>query len=138
MKKFLLILLAVLMLCSCGVQEEPVPEEPQISESSASETEKPEKIPEKTEDEIYYESLDQEGKNMYSHIEKKEITYADDWTKVLLNYGILTEFKNIRFIDDWYYSAVLVLKKTGTENTIEIPVTGIYYHYQDSGSRTAP
>ena len=73
MKKFLLILLAVLMLCSCNVQEEPVPEEPQISESSASETEKPEKIPEKTEDEIYYESLDNEGKNMYSHIDKKNI-----------------------------------------------------------------
>ena len=108
MKKFLLILLAVLMLCSCGVQEEPVPEEPQISESSASETEKPEEIPEKTEDEIYYESLDNEGKNMYSHIDNKAINY-NSGANGLLDYGILTEFKNIRFIDDWYYSAVLVL-----------------------------
>ena len=111
MKKFLLILLAVLMLCSCGVQEEPVPEESQISESSASETEKPEKIPEKTEDEIYYESLDQEGKNMYSHIDKKTINY-NSGANGLLNYGILTKLKNIRFIDDWYYSAVLVLEQT--------------------------
>ena len=134
-----MLIIALLMLCSCGVQEEPVLEEPGILEENPGEScDIPEEIPEKTEDEIYYESLDNEGKNMYSHIEKKEITYADDWTKVLLNYGILTEFKNIRFIDDWYYSAVLVLKKTGTENTIEIPVTGIYYHYQDSGSRTAP
>ena len=137
MKKFLLILLAVLMLCSCGVQEEPVPEEPQISESSASETEKPEKIPEKTEDEIYYESLDNEGKNMYSHIDNKAINY-NSGANGLLDYGILTEFKNIRFIDDWYYSAVLVLEKNGTEETIEIPVKGIYYHSNEYGSRLAP
>ena len=79
MKKILLILLLVLTLCSCGVSEEPVPEEPQsepeISGSSASEPEEPEKAPEKTEDEIYYESLDREGKNMYSHINRKEINY---------------------------------------------------------------
>ena len=137
MKKFLLILLAVLMLCSCGVQEEPVPEEPQISESSASETEKPEKIPEKTEDEIYYESLDNEGKKMYSHIDKKTINY-NSGANGLLNYGILTKLKNIRFIDDWYYSAVLVLEKNGTEETIEIPVKGIYYHSYEYGSRLAP
>ena len=137
MKKFLLILLAVLMLCSCGVQEEPVPEEPQISESSASETEKPEKIPEKTEDEIYYESLDNAGKNMYSHIDNKAINY-NSGANGLLDYGILTEFKNIRFIDDWYYSAVLVLEKNGTEETIEIPVKGIYYHSNEYGSRLAP
>ncbi len=137
MKKILLILLLALTLCSCGVSEEPVPEEPQISESSASEAEKPEKIPEKTEDEIYYESLDNEGKNMYSHIEKKEINY-NTFGEGLLNYGILMKFKNIRFIDDWYYSAVLVLEKAGTEETIEIPVKGIYYHSEFYGSRMAP
>ncbi len=141
MKKILSILLLVLTLCSCGVSEETVPEEPQsepeISESSVSEAEEPEKIPEKTEDEIYYESLDQEGKNMYSHINRKEINY-NTFEEGLLDYGILIKFKNIRFIDDWYYSAVLVLEKTVTEETIEIPVKGIYYHSEEYGSRKAP
>ena len=141
MKKILLILLLVLAFCSCEAAGKPVPEEPQsepeISGSSASEPEEPEKAPEKTEDEIYYESLDQEGKNMYSHINRKEINY-NTFEEGLLDYGILIKFKNIRFIDDWYYSAVLVLEKTGTEETIEIPVKGIYYHSEEYGSRKAP
>ena len=130
MKKLLLILLLILMLCSCGVEEEPVLEEPSGETAGADiiRPEKPEIFEEKkkTEDEIYYESLDREGKNMYTHISKNEITYDRSWAKVLSGYGILSELKNIRFIDDWYYSAVFSLKKVGVEEPIEITLTGIY------------
>ena len=143
MKKLLLILFLILTLCACGLQEEPVLEEPSENNSIGADIIRPEEPEifeekEKTEDEIYYESLDQEGKNMYTHINEKAI----DWnsgTKILASeYGIGTSFKNIRFIDDWYYSAVLVLQKYGTENTVEIPVTGVYYHSEFYGSREAP
>ena len=74
MKKFLLILLAVLMLCSCGVSEEPIAEEPQSEPENSENPSSEEPVPEKTESFEDYVSgdfvvLKTEGKSLYEALE---------------------------------------------------------------------
>ena len=59
MKKLLVLILALLLLCSCSVQEEPVIEEPQ-SEAEISASEKPEVIPDIPEEPVIEENGNEE------------------------------------------------------------------------------
>ena len=111
MRKLLLILLAVLMLCSCGVQEEPVLEEPVISESSSSE---------ETElsqgDKIIQERVD---KNIYEYEFRHNL-----WAEELLERGISVSIENRRFTGKEEWEAELLLKNS--EKELSIPFSGIY------------
>ena len=111
MRKLLLILLAILMLCSCDVQEEPVLEEPVSSESSSSE---------ETEfsqgDKIIQERVD---KNIYEY----EFRH-NPWAEELLERGISVSIENREFTTKEKWEAELLLKNS--EKELSIPFSGIY------------
>ena len=111
MRKLLLILLAVLMLCSCDVQEEPVLEEPVSPESSSSE---------ETEfsqgDKIIQERVD---KNIYEY----EFRH-NPWAEELLERGISVSIENREFTTKEKWEAELLLKNS--EKELSIPFSGIY------------
>ena len=111
MRKLLLILLAILMLCSCDVQEEPVLEEPVSPESSSSE---------ETEfsqgDKIIQERVD---KNIYEY----EFRH-NPWAEELLERGISVSIENRRFTGKEEWEAELLLKNS--EKELSIPFSGIY------------
>ncbi|MBQ2301941.1 MAG: hypothetical protein II254_01700, partial [Oscillospiraceae bacterium] len=110
MRKLLLILLAVLMLCSCDVQEEPVLEEPVSPESSSSE---------ETEfsqgDKIIQERVD---KNIYEY----EFRH-NPWAEELLERGISVSIENREFTTKEKWEAELLLKNS--EKELSIPFSGI-------------
>ena len=111
MRKLLLILLAVLMLCSCDVQEEPVLEEPISPESSSSE---------ETEfsqgDKIIQERVD---KNIYEY----EFRH-NPWAEELSERGISVSIENREFTTKEKWEAELLLKNS--EKELSIPFSGIY------------
>ena len=111
MRKLLLILLAVLMLCSCDVQEEPVLEEPVSSESSSSE---------ETEfsqgDKIIQERVD---KNIYEY----EFRH-NPWAEELSERGISVSIENREFTTKEKWEAELLLKNS--EKELSIPFSGTY------------
>ena len=111
MRKLFLILLAILMLCSCDVQEEPVLEEPVSPESSSSE---------ETEfsqgDKIIQERVD---KNIYEY----EFRH-NPWAEELLERGISVSIENRRFTGKEEWEAELLLKNS--EKELSIPFSGIY------------
>ena len=111
MRKLLLILLAILMLCSCDVQEEPVLEEPVSPESSSSE---------ETEfsqgDKIIQERVD---KNIYEY----EFRH-NPWAEELLERGISVSIENREFTTKEKWEAELLLKNS--EKELSIPFSGTY------------
>ena len=111
MRKLLLILLAILMLCSCDVQEEPVLEEPVSPESSSSE---------ETEfsqgDKIIQERVD---KNIYEY----EFRH-NPWAEELSERGISVSIENREFTTKEKWEAELLLKNS--EKELSIPFSGIY------------
>ena len=111
MRKLLLILLAILMLCSCDVQEEPVLEEPVSPESSS---------PEETEfsqgDKIIQERVD---KNIYEY----EFRH-NPWAEELSERGISVSIENREFTTKEKWEAELLLKNS--EKELSIPFSGIY------------
>lgn len=111
MRKLLLILLAVLMLCSCDVQEEPVLEKPVSPESSSSE---------ETEfsqgDKIIQERVD---KNIYEY----EFRH-NPWAEELSERGISVSIENREFTTKEKWEAELILKNS--EKELSIPFSGIY------------
>ena len=111
MRKLLLILLAILMLCSCDVQEEPVLEEPVSSESSSSE---------ETEfsqgDKIIQERVD---KNIYEY----EFRH-NPWAEELSERGISVSIENREFTTKEKWEAELLLKNS--EKELSIPFSGTY------------
>ena len=111
MRKLLLILLAILMLCSCDVQEEPVLEEPVSPESSSSE---------ETEfsqgDKIIQERVD---KNIYEY----EFRH-NPWAEELSERGISVSIENREFTTKEKWEAELLLKNS--EKELSIPFSGTY------------
>ena len=111
MRKLLLILLAILMLCSCDVQEEPVLEKPVSPESSSSE---------ETEfsqgDKIIQERVD---KNIYEY----EFRH-NPWAEELSERGISVSIENREFTTKEKWEAELLLKNS--EKELSIPFSGIY------------
>ena len=90
MKKLLLIIFAVLLLCSCGMQEEPLPEEPQ-SEAEIPET--PETEPEITETpEEEREKIPEEKPEF--EFEKPEILYPENVPEELFESAAFAEAMN--------------------------------------------
>ena len=111
MRKLLLILLAVLMLCSCDVQEEPVLEEPVSPESSSSE-----KTGFSQGDKIIQERVD---KNIYEY----EFRH-NPWAEELSERGISVSIENREFTTKEKWEAELLLKNS--EKELSIPFSGIY------------
>ena len=111
MRKLLLILLAVLMLCSCDVQEEPVLEEPVSSESSSSE-----ETGFSQGDKIIQERVD---KNIYEY----EFRH-NPWAEELSERGISVSIENREFTTKEKWEAELLLKNS--EKELSIPFSGIY------------
>lgn len=111
MKKLFLILLAALMLCSCGVQEEPVYEEPEVfEESSSSEEEKAEWHP------LVYERVD---KSIFEY----EFRY-NPWAEELSERGISVSIENREFTAKEKWEAELLFENS--EKELRIPFSGIY------------
>ena len=112
MKKLLLILLVVLMISSCGVQEEPALEEssslPEVSESS--EPEKEEWHP------LVYERVD---KSIFEY----EFRY-NDWAEELFKRGYSVSIENREFTTTEKWEAELLIKNS--ERELSIPFSGIY------------
>ena len=111
MRKLLLILLAVLMLCSCDVQEEPVLEEPVSPESSSSE-----ETGFSQGDKIIQERVD---KNIYEY----EFRH-NPWAEELSERGISVSIENREFTTKEKWEAELLLKNS--EKELSIPFSGIY------------
>lgn len=110
MKKFLLILFALLAFCGCEIQEEPVLEEPVPSESSSSEEEKAEWHP------LVYERVD---KSIFEY----EFRY-NPWEEELSERGISVSIENREFTGKEEWGAELLLKNS--EKELRIPFSGIY------------
>ena len=111
MRKLLLILLAILMLCSCDVQEEPVLEEPVSPESSSSE-----ETGFSQGDKIIQERVD---KNIYEY----EFRH-NPWAEELSERGISVSIENREFTTKEKWEAELLLKNS--EKELSIPFSGIY------------
>ena len=111
MRKLLLILLAVLMLCSCDVQEEPVLEKPVSPESSSSE-----ETGFSQGDKIIQERVD---KNIYEY----EFRH-NPWAEELSERGISVSIENREFTTKEKWEAELLLKNS--EKELSIPFSGIY------------
>ena len=111
MRKLLLILLAVLMLCSCDVQEEPVLEEPVSPESSSSE-----ETGFSQGDKIIQERVD---KNIYEY----EFRH-NPWAEELSERGISVSIENREFTTKEKWEAELLLKNS--EKELSIPFSGTY------------
>ena len=110
MKKFLLILFALLAFCGCEIQEEPVLEEPVPSESSSSEEEKAEWHP------LVYERVD---KSIFEY----EFRH-NEWAEELSKRGISVSIENREFTGKEEWGAELLLKNS--EKELRIPFRGIY------------
>ena len=111
MRKLLLILLAILMLCSCDVQEEPVLEEPVSPESSSSE-----ETGFSQGDKIIQERVD---KNIYEY----EFRH-NPWAEELSERGISVSIENREFTTKEKWEAELLLKNS--EKELSIPFSGTY------------
>lgn len=111
MRKLLLILLAVLMLCSCDVQEEPVLEKPVSPESSSSE-----ETGFSQGDKIIQERVD---KNIYEY----EFRH-NPWAEELSERGISVSIENREFTTKEKWEAELLLKNS--EKELSIPFSGTY------------
>ena len=111
MRKLLLILLAILMLCSCDVQEEPVLEKPVSPESSSSE-----ETGFSQGDKIIQERVD---KNIYEY----EFRH-NPWAEELSERGISVSIENREFTTKEKWEAELLLKNS--EKELSIPFSGIY------------
>lgn len=117
MKKLLVILLAVLLLCSCKAEivdpreETSKGSEAEISEAGLSE-----------------EKLSEKQKNALKYITEREIN-GNSWSEALLKKDITASFEKVEFSDDRNWSAVLRLDKYG--KTLDIPVVGIASYSND-------
>ena len=111
MRKLLLILLAILLLCSCDVQEEPVLEEPVSPESSSSE-----ETGFSQGDKIIQERVD---KNIYEY----EFRH-NPWAEELSERGISVSIENREFTTKEKWEAELLLKNS--EKELSIPFSGTY------------
>ena len=115
MKKLFTLLLALLMLCSCGVEEEPVLEEPS-DETVGADIIRPEEPEFSQGDKIIQERVDK-------HIYEYEFRY-NPWAEELYERGISVSIENREFTGKEEWEAQLLLKNS--EKELSIPFSGIY------------